>query len=133
MPDDYIDATAVKKEMDVMVNMITHPAFVDAMKTLKSTPPAQRREVGKKILTVENLKKKGVDIPKGMRLTTRYFEPGRPGILEMLPDGAIRNTKLPNFPIGKLDPGTLDPGTLGIGGCACGGGLSFCGGAGGST
>ena len=128
MPNDYTDAAAVKKEMDVMVNMITHPAFVDAMKTLKATPVAKRRATGKKILTVDVLKKKGVDIPDGMRLTTRYFEPGRPGVLEMLPDGEIRNTKLPRFPAGDIEPNPL-----GIGGCACGGGLSFCGGAGGST
>ena len=126
MANDLIDPKKVKKEMEVMIDMITHPAFVAAMKAMKETPVAGRTELGKKSLTVKSLSAKGVKIPEGMRVTTRYFEPGKPTIMEMTPDGKLIGTKLPKFPIG-------DPGPLSWGGCACGGGLTFCGGAGGST
>jgi len=129
MPNDLIDPQKVKKEMDQLITMITHPAFVDAMKQMKASPVSKRRELGTKVLTVKSLKAQGVDIPPGMRLTTRYFEPGKPEILELGPDGKIRGIKLPKFPIGDIN----DAGTVAYGGCACGGGLSFCGGAGGST
>ena len=129
MPNDLIDPVEVRKEMDVMIEMITHPAFVDAMKDMKATPVSKRRELGKKTLTVDALRRKGVKIPDKMRLTTRYFEPGKPGILEIRPTGNPVITKFPRYP--QID--ALDPGTVAWGGCACGGGLTFCGGAGGST
>ncbi len=128
MPD-MINESKVKSEMGAMVEMLSHPAFVAAMKNMKATPIKKRRAVGKKTLTVKALKAKGVPIPAGMRLTTRYFEPGRPGVVEIDPTGHPRITKNPRFPQSGID----GPGTVSWGGCACGGGLSFCGGAGGST
>lgn len=129
MANDLIDRQKVKKEMDVLINMITHPAFVDAMKKMKASPVSKRRELGKKLLNIDVLKAQGVEIPPGMRLTTRYFEPGRTEVLELGPDGLIRGVKIPKFSVGDLK----ELGNVAWGGCACGGGLSFCGGAGGST
>ncbi|MGJ8736984.1 hypothetical protein [Zobellia laminariae] len=129
MATDLIDAKKVREEMDAMIEMISHPAFVDAMKTMKKTPISKRRQLGKKILSIDHLKSKGVKVPKGMRVTTRYFESGRPGIIELLPNGKIRGSRFPRFPIGDK----LDPGKVAWGGCACGGAATVCGGAGGST
>ena len=126
MPEKLINPDKVRKEMDAMIEMITHPEFVASMKQMKETPLSKRKEFGAKNLTVEALKLKGVEMPVGMRVTTRYFEPNRPEIIEITPDGKIVRTRNPKFPTG---PG----GTVAWGGCACGGGLSFCGGAGGGT
>ena len=126
MPDLMIDAAKVKAEMSAIVDAISHPAFVDAMKNLKATPAVRRQEYGKKHLTATALRQKGVNLPAGMRLTTRYFEPGKPGFIEWQPDGKIGRSRIPRLPIG-------DGGTVQWGGCACGGGMTFCGGAGGGT
>lgn len=131
MVDQLIDPQKVRADMDVMINMTTHPAFVDAMRTLKATPVGDRLDVGKKLLTVDALKAQGVDIPAGMRLTTRYFEPGSPDILQINPDGTVGNTIIPNANV-PLVPGSGPLNPYAVGGCACGGGLTFCGGAGGS-
>jgi len=129
MANELINPVKVKKEMDAMIEMITHPAFVDAMKTMKQTPNSKRLALGKEVLSVQSLKSKGVKMPEGMRVTTRYFEPGTPEVLELRPDGKIKNIKVPSSPLGDF---ILKPGRLSWGGCACGGGLSFCGGAGAS-
>jgi hypothetical protein len=128
MPHELIDAVKVRKEMNGMIKMITHPAFVEAMRQLKATPVSKRREVGKRLLTVESLRKQGAPIPAGMRLTTRYFEQGKPTVIELPPDGRIVTRKIPDLRNRVLDPTNV----TGWGGCACGG-LSFCGGAGGGT
>lgn len=128
MPTDMIDGKAIRSEMNSMVDLITDPAFVDAMKTLKSLSPTQRQKYGRANLTVAALSKKGVKFPAGMRLTTRYFEPGKPGAIEWNPDGTSRVVKGIKIPIGDHSGGTVQ-----WGGCACGGGLTFCGGAGGGT
>lgn len=130
MPNDnpLIDAEKVKSEMKAMVKMTSHPAFVAAMKNLKETPLDQRLDVGRETLTVEALKAQGVDMPDQMRLTTRYFEPGTPNVIEVGPDGDVKNLVLE-----KPTVQDRPPNAPGYGGCACGGGMSFCGGAGGGT
>jgi hypothetical protein len=129
MVDQLIDADRVRRETDSMINMITHPAFVDAMKKMKETPLNSRREVSKSTLTLEALAAQGVPIPSDMRITTRYFEPGNPEVIEIAPDGTVSGTVAPKFPSGKPN----DPTTMAWGGCACGGTALGCAGAGGST
>ncbi|MFC8314185.1 hypothetical protein ACFUEJ_11245 [Gordonia sp. NPDC057258] len=134
MPQDrheLINAKKVKKEMDEMVEMITHPEFVSAMKKMKEAPPEERRALAKDVLSVDALKDAGVVMPPGMRVTTRYFEPGKPDVLEIDPLGKPREFKLPREIAKNIakNPGDL----VAWGGCACGGGASFCGGAGGGS
>jgi hypothetical protein len=128
MPDSLIDPVKVKAEMTAMVDLISHPAFVGAMKNLKALPAGERQEYGKKNLTVAALEQKGVRFPAGMRLTTRYFENGKAGFVEWRPDGSSAVTKAAEMPIASHGKGTVQ-----WGGCACGGGMTFCGGAGGGT
>jgi hypothetical protein len=128
MPDPMIDRRRVKKEMDALIEMITHPAFVGAMKQMKETPVAERRALAKDVLAVDTLKSAGVKMPRGMRVTTRYFEPGKTQAIQISPEGRVTTVKLPKELVSGR-PG----GVLSWGGCACGGGLTFCGGAGGST
>ncbi len=132
MANDLIDPAKVKKDMDAIIEMITHPQFVAAMKDMKQTPVAKRQEVGKKTLTVQALAAKGVKIPANMRITTRYFEPGSTDILEVDPNGKLKKIKTSKFPFEI--PGLGRPGgSVAWGACACGGAATVCGGAGGST
>ncbi len=127
MPDPMIDRKKVKKEMDALIEMITHPAFVAAMKEMKETPVAARRKLAKDVLAVDALRNAGVTMPRGMRVTTRYFEPGKTEAIQVSPDGRLSTIKLPKELVIR------GGGLVSWGGCACGGGLSFCGGAGGSS
>jgi hypothetical protein len=125
MANDLIDPKKVRQEMDTMIEMITHPEFVAAMKQMKLATPKQRLELGKELLTVGSLSSKGVKIPEKMRITTRYFEPDNPSVWECTPEGKIILTKTPQFRRGV--------GSVSWGGCACGGAATVCAGAGGST
>lgn len=122
MPND-IDTQALTKITNELIVAISSPPFVAAMKKLKATPMEKRLAVASKTLTPAVLSAKGVKLPRGMRITSRYFEPGSPDIIEVTDHGAaLRNV--------NSIPGL---GAAGAWGCACGGGLTFCGGAGGGS
>ena len=121
MQNELIDPIKIKKEMDHLVEMISHPAFVDAMRQLKAAPIEKRQELGTQLLTLSALTDKGVEMPVGMRLTTRYFEPNKPGFMQFDNDGVL------------MHGNTSDLIAQDAGGSACGGGMSFCGGAGGGS
>jgi hypothetical protein len=91
------------------------------MKALKATPANKRLALASKTLTPSILEKAGVKFPKGMRITSRYFEPGNPDIIEVTSHGAA------------LRHVNSIPGTMGAWACACGGAASVCGGAGGGS
>lgn len=127
MADQLIDRKKVKKEMDALIEMVAHPAFVAAMKQMKEAPVAERKKLAKGVLAVDTLKDAGVTMPRGMRVTTRYFEPGKTKAIQVTSDGRLSTVTLPkDFVAGG-------GGLVAWGGCACAGGLSFCGGAGGGT
>lgn len=122
MPDD-IDAAHLANITNDLIGVISSPQFVAAMKNLKATPLNQRLAVASTTLTPAALQAAGVNLPTGMRITSRYFEPGSPDIIEVTEQGAvIRNANL----LPQL-------GAAGAWGCACGGAATVCGGAGGGS
>ena len=128
-PDFAFDAKDLKAKTDEMIKAISSPAFVAAMRQLRNTPVAERLVKGAELLNPATLAAAGVPLPKGMRITSRYFEPGQTSVLEVDEGGAHLSGK------GTIKSEGLVPALrkTGIGGCACGGGLTFCAGAGGST
>ncbi len=117
------DVARLRKITDDMINAITSPPFVEAMRKLREAAPGARLSEGAKLLSVESLRAAGVPLPKDMLISSRYFEPDTGNVID---GGDFRMGDLPKAgPGGEAAPG--------IGGCACGGGLTFCGGAGGST
>jgi hypothetical protein len=116
MPNE-VDPTKLKKITDEMIEAISHPAYVAAMNTMKKTPMDQRLSVASKILTPDALKAKGVPLPDGMRISSRYFEPGNPVVINI-------------DELGARIAGP-DVGPMGAWACACGGAATVCGGAGG--
>lgn len=140
---------ALAEETARMVECMTHPAYVEAMKTLKSTENEKRLGVVMELLTPEALAERGVPIPKGMRISSRYFEPeipaveagelatGEKGLLRELyerdPD-VLDRLRITNLDAVKalaavdLHDDVINPAALCV--CACGGG-GVCGGVGG--
>jgi len=122
MPDD-IDVKQLKKITDELIAAISSPPFVAAMKKIKQTPMDKRLAYASRHLTPAVLARAGVKLPKGMRVTSRYFEPGSPDIIEVTDHGAslLRVSTMPGV------------GAAGAWACACGGAATVCGGAGGGT
>jgi hypothetical protein len=116
------DVERLRKITSEMIDAITSPPFVEAMRKLREAPPAARLAEGAKLLSTESLRTAGVPLPKDMLISSRYFEPDSGKVIN---GGDFHMGEVPKRPTGSQ--------VLGIGGCACGGGLSFCGGAGGST
>lgn len=118
MPDEF-DVKKLEKITGEMITAITSPPFVDAMRKLKATPTEMRLAEGARLLSPVTLAKNGVKFPAGMRISSRYFEEGHP-IIDVTDHGAF---------VGGLSMNP--PKTATVCGCASGGGLTFCGGAGG--
>jgi hypothetical protein len=119
MADKMLDVTRLNKITEEMIAAITSPPFVEAMRMLKATPQDQRLKVGAEILTPKALQARGVPLPTHMRLTSRYFESGKPS--SEADDSLVR--------LVYRDDGGGNGGSSG--GCCCGGGATFCGGCGG--
>jgi hypothetical protein len=122
MADD-INAERLTKMTNELIAAISAPPFVAAMKELKVTPTDQRLALASKRLTPTVLSAAGVKFPQGMRITSRYFEPGTPDIIEVTDHGAVLRH------VNSL-PGT---GATAAWACACGGAATVCGGAGGGS
>jgi len=125
--NEMLDVDRLRKITDEMVTAITSPPFVEAMRTMKATAQDQRLKVGAKILNPEALRSKGAPLPVGMRITSRYFESGKPTIEVADPDEAGHP------PIAKeiADISSLSPrqtkGVQSAGMCAGGGAGTVCG------
>jgi hypothetical protein len=122
--DKSLDKDRLRKVTDGMIEAITSPQFVEAMRTMKSTPPEKRLEAGAKLLSPDVLRSKGVPLPAGMRITSRYFETGKPTIEVSDPD------QPGGKPIVSSTPPSSASGPVTLGACACGGAGTVCGGAG---
>lgn len=148
-----IDGVRLRAITDSMLDAITSPAFVAALRAVRATPPERRLAEGSKRLTPQALREAGVPLPPDMRVSSRYFEEGFPGGIEF-GDGPEGSTNVVNE-LNRRAPGLLDslvhnpredsqrlvdsilrsqpPGysPLIAGGCCCGGAASACGGCGG--
>ena len=155
-PKEEMNVERMKKMTDEMITAITSPPFVEAMRAVRSAPESERLVEGSRRLSPEALRAQGVPLPSDMRISSRYFESGggnpvdfgdTPGKMNVLNElnkaepgflDRIRKTRPDLFDeiVKPGRPGDLAApggGTTNVGGCACGGGLSFCGGVGGST
>lgn len=149
MKEQDLSPDTLALETRRMVECMTHPAYVEAMRTLKSTPNEERLTIVMKLLTPEALRERDVPIPPGMRISSRYFEPGIPAVeageLATREKGVLRELNerdrgvldrlrvkepqlLTDLAAIDLRRDEIDPAALCV--CACGGG-GICGGLGG--
>lgn len=147
MPDEVeLDAARLREMTAEMIEALTAPAYVEALRSVKAAPEEQRLVEASRRLSPDGLRQLGVPIPPGMRISSRYFERDFPTTIELgdPPRGGVNAVNALN----EVEPGLLDrlrrehfelyrklaeeeegipdfgpeiPETLSIGGCACGG------------
>lgn len=114
---DYVkgqlDRERLLRVTNELIDTITAPEFVEKMRKARVSADAGKgMDAAADLLSIDSLRKAGVDIPKDFRMTSRVFED--------LEAGVKIEQRLP-FPGGP----DIDP--LGWGACGGAGGLSFCG------
>lgn len=152
MADQELDSKHLRDITSKMVDAITSPAYVEAMRAVKSAPQGKRLDEALRRLTPEALRSQGVPLPEGMRISSRYFEasfapvevgePGgqrnllkelhgvEPDVINALERLREKNPSLFDDLRSRLSPGDLIS-PVALCGCACGGAATVCGGAGG--
>ncbi len=145
-----LDRASLKKKTDEMLEALANPAFLEQIEAMQQLPLEQRMEEAAKRLTPAALKRAGIDLPEGGRLSTRYFEEDfsvdmteeearvsvTPQFSETQPDSLVRlRTEHPDLfrPLSRKPTKDIpEPDAWSI--CLCGGasaGLGICLGAGG--
>ena len=64
----------LKKMTNEIVDALTSDEFMGRMRALRKVSAEERIEMAEKLLNVEALGAAGVDLPEGMRVSSRYFE-----------------------------------------------------------
>ena len=64
----------LRKMTDEIIEAITSDEFMRRMNQLKTAPLEERLETARGLLSVDGLRQAGVDLPEGMRVSSRYFE-----------------------------------------------------------
>jgi hypothetical protein len=142
-----LDPEKIRGEIYSMLEALTHPAYVEAMRAVRATPQDQRLAAGSRLLSPDSLRQKGVPLPKNMRISSRYFDEDFLKGVDFGDKGA-NGVNLVNA-LNTAEPGILDrlsrsyPEVLDqilsrsiperfipVAGCCCGGAASACGGCG---
>jgi hypothetical protein len=64
----------LKKMTDEIIEAITSDEFMSRMAQLRTASLDKRLETAQSLLSVDGLRKAGVNLPDGMRISSRYFE-----------------------------------------------------------
>lgn len=64
-----------------LVRVVTSPQYLEAAAEVNALPVEQRLEAVKELLSVEALRARGLEIPEGLRISPRWFEPPTAGVL----------------------------------------------------
>ncbi len=103
--DEELSAERLREITAKMVDAISSPAYVEAMRAVKAAPEGQRLAEAMRRLTPDVLRAQGVPLPEGMRISSRYFEKGYSPIdVGELPEGQRNILKELN----DREPGVLD-------------------------
>lgn len=80
---EHIDAAALREQTDRMIDALTDPRYIEAVRAVRNSPDDSRIAEAAKNLSPDALRELGVPIPAGMRISSRYFEPDLPGEIEL--------------------------------------------------
>lgn len=118
-----IDPDILRKEINQMIDALTSPPFVEAMRAVRAVPASQRLAEGAKRLNPDLLREQGVPLPSNMRISSRYFDDELPEPVEVGEVGTMSKSRMSKS----------SPDMHMLGGCCCGGGATVCGGCGGDS
>lgn len=112
---DQLDRERLMRVTSDVITTITDPGFVDKMRQArKGADKGEGLDAAAKLLSLDGLRKAGVDVPKDFRLTSRVFEDKVEGFRIDIREPLVR------LPGGGVPP-------LQWGACGGAGGLTFCG------
>lgn len=68
------DSGALSEQTKLLSQIATHPVLRRMLSEIEQAPPQDRLATAERLASVEALAGEGVEIPEGLRITTRYFE-----------------------------------------------------------
>lgn len=100
-----LDRGYLKERTDEILRSATSPEFLAQLEEVRSAPKEQRIDEAAKRLTPDAMRKAGVNLPEGVRISSRYFEEGEDFDIE-LGDIGGRIAIVPA--LNQIQPGFLD-------------------------
>ena len=80
------DPEELRKLTDQILRSVTSQQFLDQVQAVEDAPTDQKLVAASARLTPDTLRRAGVDLPEGVRVSSRYFEEGL-GVPVELADG----------------------------------------------
>lgn len=71
-----LEKEALKKQTEKNAKLLMSEEFLTQLDAILNAPEGERIDEAAKRLTPEALRKAGVPVPEGLRISSRYFEPG---------------------------------------------------------
>jgi hypothetical protein len=101
-----LNAESFRRMTGRMIEALSDPRYVEAVRAVRAAPDEARLVEATRRLSPDGLREQGVPIPPGMRISSRYFEPGFPDVVELgdPPAGRINMVNALN----EVAPGLLD-------------------------
>lgn len=69
-----LDAEQLASHVAAISAVATRPEFVQILREIHSAPESERLSTAERLASLEELRARGLDLPEGSRITTRYFE-----------------------------------------------------------
>jgi hypothetical protein len=64
----------VQQQIDDLAQVVRHPQFSALIMEIQGTPEEERAETASRLASISELEERGIPIPQGLRITTRWFE-----------------------------------------------------------
>ena len=139
--DLELDVESLREQTVQNCRMMTTASFLTAWQSVVAAPNEARCQKGQEHLNVDTLRASGIDIPSGMRISSRYFEKSFEDRDEATYDDLASRTPglVPPAPVtafkddlaGSRERGQLAVEVPALWACAGGGAFTVCGCAGG--
>ncbi len=73
-----------QEAIEAIAAIASHPEFTNLIREIEAQPESDRRHYAECVATVEEFAKRRIPTPKGLRVTTRYFEAPGASTTEMV-------------------------------------------------
>ena len=100
-----LDRESLRQSTDEILRSVTSPEFLAQLEAVRRIPRERRIEEAAKRLTPTAMRAAGVNLPEGIRISSRYFEEGEDFNIEL----GERHGRVPVVPaLADMQPGFLD-------------------------